>query len=372
MGINKQTTISEGGEGGASAGAAGGGASTANSNRPPQQRLEEIESAGDGSVQQEYGLSDGDMESLNEARIDEGFSDGTKGEIKEGLASGMSNGDLTQAQVERLEFTKSVDDSDFEGDIGLKVNSNNTPYAGETQTVRVATDGADGGQVRRLVQQEVAPANGIVDRDNAAAEENRAVAVDADRDDADVFDRDASAVKAETGNENMEQGHVGDQIAAANSDIETFYEKETFLAGARNNRGDGVASTIDFRKTMVDEVESGEDNTGTNVWNNANETYAEVVGSRVERGNGDAIADHHKEQIDILHAASEDVDVVSESNFDDVAGDGDAVFDEDNLTQETVDRWKFRKMSNFSQGAGVSRNLVEDVQEWAQNNLPES
>jgi hypothetical protein len=263
--------------------------------------------------------------------------------------------------------TNNPDGTDREGVVSLRVNRNNTPYAGDPQVVSVSDGGVDEGQARRLVNQEVLPANGIVDVDNEAAEEARFAAADADDDDA-VFDEvDAAAVQAEVGNENMAQGQVVDQMRAANDDLATLHEDESFVAGARNNRADGVASTADLRKTVVDEVESTDDNTGTNVWNKTGDTYESVVSAR----DAEALPESTKRQVDVLHAASQELDIVAESPFD-AEGDGDAVFDEDNLTQEAVEEWAASKYGNAGQGAGTSRNLVEDVRDWASESLPEN
>lgn len=354
-------SVSEFGE--QAAGEGGGGAGTNNFDRAAQASLEEIRDAGE-SVQEEYGLSDGQMESLNQAQIAEDVGAEDAAAIKEEMANAMSSGDLSEAQAERVIVTSNPDGVDREGTVSLRVNRNNTPYAGEAQVVNIGEDGMGEGQARRLVNQEVMPANGVVDVDNTAAEEARFTAANAD-DDYQVFEEtDVAAVQAEVGNENMAQGQVVDQMRAANEDLATLHEDETFVAGARNNRADGVASTIDMRKTVVDEVESADDNTGTNVWNKTGDTYKSVIDARGE----EAVAESTKQQVDILHAASQDLEIVEDSPWE---AEG-AVFDEGNLTQESVEEWAGSKYGNAGLGAGTSRNMVEEVRDWAADNLPES
>lgn len=355
-------SVSEYGE--EAAGKGGGGAGTNNFDRAVQSSLEEIRDVGD-DVQEEYGLSDGQMESLNQAQIGDNVSAEDAAALKDEMANAMASGDLSEAQAERVVVTNNPDGSDREGSVSLRVNRNNTPYAGDPQVVNVGQEGMGEGQARRLVNQEVMPANGIVDVDNEAAEEARLAAANADANDYEVFEQtDVAALQAEVGNENMAQGQVVDQMRAANQDLATLHDEETFVAGARNNRADGVASTADLRKTVVDEVEAEADNTGTNVWNKTGDTYKSVIDARGE----DQIGESTKQQVDIMHAASQDLDIVEDSPWED---DG-AVFDESNLTQESVEEWAGNKYGNAGNGAGTSRNLVEEVRDWAADTLPEN
>lgn len=353
-------SVSEYGE--EAAGKGGGGAGTNNFDRAVQSGLEQVQ-GGEESFQERHDLTDNQMESFEQMQFSESMDSDDVEEFMDAAADSFNSGDTSLAQLERVVVTDNPDGTDREGVVSLKVNRNNTPYAGDAQVVNVSDDGMDEGQARRLMQQEVLPANGIVDMDNDAAEAARDTAASAD-DDYAVFDHDASDLQAEVGNENMAQGQVVDQMQAANQDLATLHDDESFVAGARTNRSDAVASTHDLRKTVVDEVESDGDNTGTNVWNKTADTYKSVIDARDEG----QVAESTQRQVDVLHAASQDLDVVEDSPWD---TDG-AVFDEDNLTQEAVEEWAGSKYGNAGLGAGTSRNMVEEVREWAAETLPEN
>ncbi len=361
----------------------GGGFSTNNFDRADiQERFDEVGESGGSvaesldSIQEEFDLSDSTMESMEEIRVGDDVDTDDAVMMLEEAGRARAVGDMTDAQLERMIITAEETDGDLEGQVAMRVNRNNTPYAGEPQFVNVAEDGMDRDQARRLTQQEAFAANGIVDSNHEVAEQARADASDPDMSfDEFVEKYDADDLKMEVGNENMAQGHMVERMEAANEAIDEFFQDESPLAGARTNQKEGISSVSDFDKTVtveagagsssaVSDWEEADDATGTNVWNKAGDSYKAVVDSRGE----EELSAATRRQVDVLHAASQDLDVVEDSSWD---ADG-AVFDEDNLTQEAVEEWAGSKYGNAGLGAGSSPELVEDVRDWAEETLPQN
>lgn len=318
----------------------------------------------DEDLQEEFGLTDKEMEMVDEVAVDEDVIDENAEEAllnsKKALAAAVSDGRLTEAQLDRMSVSQ-LDGDEIDTDVALKVNSNNTPYAGVEQVMAIPEDGEmDLEQSKRMVEREVLGANGVVDVNNEAVQNLRREIEQAD---GDGFERaleqgNVEDLKAEIGNENMSQEEIEELIDTHNELQETIHNDEVKIFGAREDAGRFAAGSVEAHAAMVEELESDGVNAGTNAW----QYGADAIHQEIENGNIEP-SDDYKRYVDTMNIMAGERDDIAETGWE----PGESVFGkvtEDNIKEE-AELLSGEMYHNVKHGAGTSNELVEPMRHRA-------